>query len=99
MLNIMLYICNMEEQPLQPTSVKKTYKITATFELDVPDEHYMLVTHERQGLSRDLVGYPLSCQRLTVYSSQHPKIGRFRRKPENIKCTFERCDENLDYVI
>lgn len=99
MLNIMLYICNMEEQPLQPTSVKKTYKITATFELDVPDEHYMLVTHERQGLSRDLVGYPLSCQRLTVYSSQHPKIGRFRRKPENIRCTFERCDENLDYVI
>ena len=99
MLNIMLYICNMEEQPLQPTSVKKTYKITATFELDVPDEHYMLVTHERQGLSRDLVGYPLSCQRLTVYSSEHPKIGRFRRKPENIKCTFERCDENLDYVI
>lgn len=99
MLNIMLYICNMEEQPLQPTSVKKTYKITATFELDVPDEHYMLVTHERQGLSRDLVGYPLSCQRLTVYSSQHPKIGRFRRKPENIKCTFERCDENLDYII
>lgn len=99
MLNLMLYICNMEEQPLQPTSVKKTYKITATFELDVPDEHYMLVTHERQGLSRDLVGYPLSCQRLTVYSSQHPKIGRFRRKPENIKCTFERCDENLDYII
>lgn len=95
----MLYIFNMEEQPLQPTSVKKTYKITATFELDVPDEHYMLVTHERQGLSRDLVGYPLSCQRLTVYSSQHPKIGRFRRKPENIKCTFERCDENLDYII
>lgn len=89
----------MENQPLQPTSVKKTYKITATFELDVPDENYMLVTHERQGLSRDLVGYPLSCQRLTVYSSEHPKIGRFRRKPENIRCTFERCDENLDYMI
>lgn len=89
----------MEEQPLQPKSVKKTYKITATFELDVPDENYMLVTHERQGLSRDLVGYPLSCQRLTVYSSEHPKIGRFRRKPENIRCTFERCDENLDYMI
>jgi hypothetical protein len=89
----------MEEQPLQPKSVKKTYRIVATFELDVPDEHYMLVTHEREGLSRDLVGYALSCQRLTVYSSQHPKIGRFRRKPENIKCVFERCDENLDYMI
>jgi hypothetical protein len=89
----------MEEQPLQATSVKKTYKIVATFDLDVPDENYMLVTHEREGLSKDLIGYSLSCQRLTVYSSHHPKIGRFRRKPENIKCVFERCDENLDYMI
>lgn len=89
----------MEEQPLQATSVKKTYRIVAKFDLDVPDENYMLVTHERDGLSRDLVGYALSCQRLTVYSSQHPKIGRFRRKPESIKCVFERCDENLDYMI
>ena len=34
----------MEEQPLHPKSVKKTYRIVATFELDVPDENYMLVT-------------------------------------------------------
>ena len=47
----------MEEQRLQATSVKKTYRIVATFDLDVPDENYMLVTHEREGLSRDLVGY------------------------------------------
>jgi hypothetical protein len=89
----------MENQPLQPKSVKKTYRIITTFELDVPDENYMLVKHEREGLSNDLIGYSLSCQRLTVYSSVHPKIGRFARKPKNIKCIFERCDENPDYSI
>lgn len=89
----------MENELIKPKSVKKTYRITATFDLDVPDESYMLVTHEREGLSKDLVGYSLSCQRLTVYSIDHPKVGRFRRKPENIRCTFERCDENLDYMI
>ena len=31
----------MEEQQLQPKSVKKTYRIVATFELDVPDEQYV----------------------------------------------------------
>ena len=70
----------MENQQIQPNSVKKTYRIITTFDLDVPDENYMLVTHEREGLSRDLIGYALSCQRLTVYSSLHPKIARFRRK-------------------
>ena len=89
----------MENHQIQPNSVKKTYRIITTFDLDVPDENYMLVTHEREGLSRDLIGYALSCQRLTVYNSLHPKIGRFRRKPENIKCVFERCDENPDYSI
>lgn len=80
-------------------SVKKKYRIIVDFELDVPDEHYMLVTHERKGLSHDLIAYPLSCQRLTVYSLLHPKEGRFRRRPENVKCVFERTDENLDYMI
>jgi hypothetical protein len=41
----------MENQPLQPKSVKKTYRIVTTFELDVPDENYMIVTHERNGLN------------------------------------------------
>jgi hypothetical protein len=89
----------MENQPLQPKSIKKTYRIITTFELDVPDENYILVKHEREGISKDLIGYALSCQRLTVHSTVHPKIGRFRRKPENIKCIFERCDENTDYMI
>ncbi len=80
-------------------SVKKRYRIITEFDLDVPDENYMLVTHEREGLSKNLIGYSLQCQRLTVYSLIHPKEGRFRRKPENIKCIFERTDENLDYMI
>jgi len=80
-------------------SVKKKYRIITEFELDVPDENYMLVTHEREGLSKNLIGYSLQCQRLTVYSLEHPKEGRFRRRPENVKCIFERPDENLDYMI
>jgi hypothetical protein len=80
-------------------SVKKKYRIITEFELDVPDEHYMLVTHEREGLSKNLIGYSLKCQRLTVYSLLHPREGRFRRRPENVKSVFERCDENLDYMI
>ena len=86
-------------EALQPTSIKKHYRIIVDFELDVPDESYVLVEHERKGLSRDLCGYALSCQRLTVYSKDHPKVGRFRRKPENIKTYFDNQEEFIDYSI
>jgi hypothetical protein len=81
------------------TSVKQHYRIVVDFDLDCPDINYKLVTHERKGLSKDLIGYSLSCQRLTVFSSRHPREARFRRKPESIKCYFESQDEDLDYQI
>lgn len=80
-------------------SIKKKYRIITEFDLDVPDDNYVLVTHEREGLSKNLIGYSLQCQRLTVYSLSHPREGRFRRRPENVKSVFERCDEHLDYMI
>lgn len=87
------------DEALQAKSIKKHYRIIVEFELDVPDENYVLVEHERKGLSKDLCGYALSCQRLTIYSKDHPKVGRFRRKPENIKAHFDNQEEFLDYSI
>jgi hypothetical protein len=81
---------------LKHNSVKKHYRIVIEFDLDCPDESYKLVTHERKGLSHDLMAYPLSRQHLTIYSQDHHRIGRFRRKPINIKSTFESPDEYWD---
>lgn len=86
-------------EDLKSTSIKQHYRIIVDFDLDVPNASYKIVEHEYNGLAKDLCAYSIKCQRLTIYSRDHPRIGRFRRRPENVVAHFDRTDEYLDYMI